>query len=76
MPARSELKAQARISMKGRKPSVYLVTLAYLLIYYVIDLLSTKIQYGSFDIQEMLAYASGEINTIPHCRSQVLLRSS
>lgn len=65
MPSRSELKQQAKISMKGRKPSVYLVTLAYTLIIYVIDLLSTKIQYVNLNMEELMAVMSGELTYLP-----------
>lgn len=57
MPSRIELKQQAKASMKGRSPSVYIVTLVYLAIVWVVNLLSAKLQMGGISIDNIIAAA-------------------
>ncbi len=51
---RSLLKADARRAMKGRNPSVYLVTLAMIGIQYVLSWLSTKLQLGGMNVEDYI----------------------
>ena len=50
MPTRAELKRDAKEAMRGRKPSIYLVTFVYCIIAYVISMLAERILLPGFDI--------------------------
>lgn len=56
---RKQMKLDAKASMRGRRPSVYLVTLLYLAIVYVLQLLSLKLQFPGLSLQEILYLSSG-----------------
>ena len=53
MPARYELKQSARASMRGRKPSVYLVALVYIVITYVLSVLAERVVLPGLSISEI-----------------------
>ena len=53
MPTRAELKSNAKVAMRGRKPSVYLIALVYFLIVYVLDILDYKLMYPGLSITEI-----------------------
>ena len=42
---RKEMKQKARLAMRDHKPSIYLITLVFLLILAVLEVLSTKLQF-------------------------------
>jgi len=54
---RKELKAEARLGMKGRNPSVLLVAFVYQIIVYVLDVLSLKISMPGISIPQILEYS-------------------
>ena len=61
---RRRLKAEARQAMRAHRPSVYLVTLAFLIIGYILTLLSSRLMRPGLDTQklenEALAYFQSE----------------
>ncbi len=50
---RRQLKLDARAAMHGHKPSVYLVTIVFLLIIWVLEILSTKLQFPGVSVEEL-----------------------
>ncbi len=50
---RGQLKLDAKGSMRGHRPSVYLVTLVYLLILYILGVLATLLMYPGLDFNRM-----------------------
>ena len=57
---RRQMKLDAKAAMRGRRPSVYLVTLAFLIIGYVLGLLSLKLQFHGLSLEEISYLASGQ----------------
>ena len=57
---RRAMKLDARAAMGTHKPSVYLVTLVFLIITYVLETLSTKLQFPGLRMQEIMRYAYDE----------------
>ena len=53
---RKEMKRAARLSMRDHKPSVYLITLVFLVIMAVLEVLSTKLQFPGMKLTEILQY--------------------
>ena len=62
---RAYIKYLAKQSMKGRKPSVYLVALVFLVITNILSELSTKIQIGNTSIDEIWEDMSQGISFVP-----------
>lgn len=64
---RSQMKAEARLSMRGRKPSVYLVALAYYVIGYILEVLLLKLQFPGVEPANIMEYCmdvfSGDLDT-------------
>lgn len=58
---RRELKREAKASMARRRPSTYLVVLAYLLIVLVLQFLSVRIRYPGLDWQALTALYAGSL---------------
>lgn len=56
MTNRAFMKETARRSMRGRKPNLYLVVLIYLVICYVLDILSVKLLYPRMDLEAIMEY--------------------
>lgn len=54
MPERYKLKQEAKTAMRGRHPSVYVVFFAYLVILYVLELLSKKVAYPWMSVDNIL----------------------
>ena len=50
---RKEMKREARLAMRDQKPSVYLVTLVFLLITFVLEILSVKLQYPGMTLVQI-----------------------
>ena len=57
---RRALKLDARDAMRSHKPSVYMVTFAFLFILFVLETLSTKLQFPGLKLQEILRYSYDE----------------
>lgn len=53
MPTRAQLKENAKISMRGTKPSIYLITLVYIVILYVLEILTYKVMFPGFSLTEI-----------------------
>ena len=65
MPARYELKKSARRSMSGRKPSVYLVALVYIVVSYILSILAERVMFPGISISEIqYSLASGDYTII------------
>ncbi|MBR2879156.1 MAG: hypothetical protein IKC02_00630, partial [Oscillospiraceae bacterium] len=62
---RAYIKYLAKQSMKGRKPSVYLVALVFLIITNILSELSTKIQIGNTSIDEIWEDISQGVAFVP-----------
>lgn len=63
---RASVKNLAKQSMKGRKPSVYLVSVVYLVIVNILSELSSRMQYGNIDLSTVFAEISqGNAITVP-----------
>lgn len=58
---RRELKREAKASMARRRPSTYLVVLAYLLIVLVLQFLSMRIRYPGLDWQALTTLYAGSL---------------
>lgn len=58
---RRELKREAKASMARRRPSTYLVALAYLLIVLVLQFLSMRIRYPGLDWQALTTLYAGSL---------------
>lgn len=54
MPTRAELKQNAKNSMRGHKPSVYLVALVYIIIIYVLEVLTYKVMFPGMSAYDIL----------------------
>lgn len=52
------MKEDAKRSMRGRKPSLYLVVLLYLVICYVLDILSVKLQFPGMSLADIMDYCT------------------
>ena len=50
---RKQMKREARLVMRDQKPSVYLVTLVFLLITFVLEILSVKLQYPGMTLMQI-----------------------
>ncbi|MGN1002816.1 MAG: DUF975 family protein [Oscillospiraceae bacterium] len=61
---RAQMKAEARLSMRGRKPSVYLVALAYYVIIYVLQVLAVKLQFPGLSMESILQYGSDLVDVL------------
>ena len=57
---RRAMKLDARDAMRAHKPSVYLVTIVFLIITFVLETLSTKLQFPGLKMQEIVRYAYDE----------------
>ncbi len=57
---RAAMKLDARDAMRTHKPSVYLVTIVFLIITFVLETLSTKLQFPGLRMQEIIRYAYDE----------------
>lgn len=65
---RAEMKANARLSMRGRRPSVYLVALTYYVILYVLQVLTVRLQFPGMSLAGIAEYGmdvfSGNVTTV------------
>lgn len=50
---RKQMKREARLTMSSQKPSAYLVTLVFLLITFVLEILSVKLQYPGMTLMQI-----------------------
>ena len=50
---RKQMKREARLAMRDQKPSVYLVTLVFLLITFVLEILGVKLQYPGLTLMQI-----------------------
>ena len=57
---RGAMKLDARAVMRSHKPSVFLVTFIFLLITYVLEVLSTKLQFPGLSMEQIMRYAYNE----------------
>lgn len=73
MPARAQLKTRAKESMRGHKPSVYLVTLVLMVILAALDFLTYKVTFpgvGYFELSEVMA--RGDVDALYSMQSSGL----
>ncbi len=61
---RGVMKLDARDAMRSHRPSVYVVAFVFLLILYVLETLSTKLQFPGLRMEEIMRYAYDEEQAI------------
>ena len=64
MPSRKELKADAKLKMKGRKPSTYLISFVYVIILFVLACVTNAVEYAGTDFNAILSAQPGDTQTI------------
>ena len=57
---RKQMKADAKAAMRGHRPSVFLVALVYIIIVYILQILSLRLQFPGLSMREIAYLTSGQ----------------